>query len=43
MRLKISEAARRLEDDANDPDGEWAREIRLAVTRDCPSSAGPSC
>ena len=33
MRLKISEATRRFEAEANEPDSEWAREIRLAVTR----------
>ena len=33
MRLKISEATHRFEAEADEPDGEWAREIRLAVTR----------
>ena len=33
MRLKISEATHRFETEADEPDSEWAREIRLAVTR----------
>ena len=33
MRLKISEAARHLEADTDDPDSNWARDIRLSVTR----------
>ena len=33
MRLKISEATHRFEAEADEPDGEWAREVRLAVTR----------
>ena len=33
MRLKISEATHRFEAEADEPDRDWAREIRLAVTR----------
>ena len=32
MRLKISEAARHVEGDADNPDSDWARNIRLSVT-----------
>ena len=33
MRLKISEATRRFEAEADEPDGEWARQIRMSVSR----------